>query len=61
MAEASPAAGHERDLIACPRCDEFVSIRASGTGTRGQRRFVCAFCDHRFVESQGATWRRRRR
>jgi len=59
MTERSLSADHERDMIACPQCDEFVSIRSSGVGTRGHRRFVCAFCDHRFVETEGTALKRR--
>jgi len=59
MQDLSTPADHERDLIACPLCNEFVSIRASGVGDRGKRRFACAFCDHRFAEADGATLARR--
>jgi len=55
MAQLSFSAEGERDFIGCPLCNEFVSIRSSGVGTRGQRRFVCAFCGHRFLEADGTT------
>jgi transposase-like protein len=54
MEEPSLPGHGERDFMACPMCNEFVSIRSSGVGTRGHRRFVCAFCGHRFLEADGA-------
>ena len=55
---STTAADSGRDIIACPLCGEFVSIRASGVGAPGVRSFVCAFCAHRFHEADAATLRK---